>query len=66
MEKLLAMLNLTNIASDESPCGIQATKNLAGSVECNYPDGSQCKCDCGFCPCSQCYSECDCNCENKS
>lgn len=35
------------------PHGIQ--KNFpGGSVECGYPDGTECQCDCSYCPCRIC------------
>lgn len=59
MEKLLMMLDLTGIKPDKLPSGIKAIHHFDNGDECSYPDGSYCKCDCGFCPCSQCFCDCD-------
>jgi len=53
MKEIIQKLKVSGEIPPNIPTGI--TRKMGGvSAKCRYPDGTECRCDCGYCPCSIC------------
>jgi hypothetical protein len=53
MKEIIQKLKVSGEIPPNIPTGI--TRKMGGvSAKCRYPDGTECRCDCGVCPCSIC------------